>query len=309
MTQRFAWVLNLDVELELLRGTRGYVAPRKLRAQLARHGQSARRLLGPSDALLDVEGTSSLPEAERSLLVGRAWCPSPRALEVMRRAGVPPEPHPTASVLRRVNHRLFAHELGGGLPDQAYVRDRSELALVLGRSERRWLLKRPLTFAGRGQLRTLGPMTQKQEDWIAASLSHEGLLVEPLVQPLLELSLHGFVWPDGRRELGRICVQQLSARGHFQAIRLAQAEELLAGEADAFEERAEAAARALHAAGYFGPFGIDGYRYDLEGRVGFCALSELNARYTLGFVTGFLRHPSEIAPISADTPGRADQAH
>lgn len=296
MTQRFAWVLNLDAELELLRGKSGYVAPRKLTAQLAHHGQSARRLLGPTDVLLDIDG-QSLPETEGSAFVGRAWCPSPRALEAMRRAGVVPESHPTTSVLRRVNHRLFALELGGGLPDQSYIRDRSELAAVLGRSVRRWLLKRPLTFAGRGQLRTLGPMTQKQEDWIAASLSHDGLLVEPLVQPLLELSLHGFLLPDGRRELGRICVQQLSARGHFQGIRLAQANELLAGEADALEERGEAAAGALHAAGYFGPFGIDGYRYELEGRVGFCALSELNARYTLGFVTGFPRHPSQIAAI------------
>lgn len=294
MTPRFAWVLNLDAELELLRGKRGYVAPRKLTAQLARHGQGARRLLGPGDVLLDVEESPDLPEAERAELVGRAWCPSPRALEAIRRAGVAPERHPAAEVLRRVNHRSFAHELGGGLPDQAYVRDRSELALVLGRLERRWLLKRPLTFAGRGQLRTLGPITQKQEEWIAASLSRDGILVEPLVHPLLEVSLHGFVWPDGRHELGRICVQQVSPRGHFEAVRLAQPGELLPPEAEALEERGEATARALGTAGYFGPFGIDGYRYELAGRVAFCALSEINARYTLGFVTGFARRPEPI---------------
>jgi hypothetical protein len=290
MKRRYGWILNLDAELELARGRPGYVPQRKLLAQLAEHGKSSRALLAPEDVLLEPGAGVPLPEA----MIGRAWCPTPMALASLRQRGVEPEPHPDATILRRVNHRLFAHELGGGLPDQAYVRDRSELALVLGRSERRWLLKRPLTFAGRGQLRALGPLTQKQEDWIAASFSHDGLLLEPQVLPLLELSLHGFVWPDGRHELGRICVQQLSARGHFQAIRLAQAEELLAGEADAFAERAEAAARALHVAGYFGPFGIDGYRYDLEGRVGFCALSELNARYTLGFVTGFPRPPGAI---------------
>jgi hypothetical protein len=319
MTQRFAWVLNLDAELELLRGSRGYVAPRKLTAQLASHGQSARRLLGPRDVLIEADGTITrapvapgapgapvapgAPGAEPAGLVGRAWCPTPRALEAMRRASVEPEAHPSPELLRRVNHRLFAHQLGGGLPDQTYVRDRSELAGVLGQPERRWLLKRPLTFAGRGQLRTLGPITQKQEEWIAASLSHDGILVEPLVQPLVELSLHGFVWPDGRHELGRICLQQVSARGHFQAVRLAQAGDLLAGEANAFEERGEAAARALHAAGYFGPFGIDGYRYELAGRVGFCALSELNARYTLGFVTGFPRPPDHIEPLLPPNDG------
>ena len=292
MTRRFAWVLNLDVELELLRGKRGYVAPRKLTEQLASHGQSARRLLGPSDVL--VEQAGSLTASEREDLRGRCWCPSPLALEQLRRAGVEPEPHPSAEVLRRVNHRAFSHQLGGGLPEQRYVHSARELSALLASHPRRWLLKRPLTFAGRGQLRTLGPLTQKQTEWIAASFTHDGLLVEPLVEPTLELSLHGFVWPDGRSELGRICVQQVSERGHFQGIRLAQAGELLDQEAESLLERGHAAATALHGASYFGPFGIDGYRYMLEGLTGFCALGELNARYTLGFVTGFPRHPSEL---------------
>jgi len=55
----------------------------------------------------------------------------------------------------------------------------------------------------------------------------------------------------------------------------------------------ERTAVALRDARYFGPFGIDGFRYVLERRQGFCALSEINARYTMGFVTGFARHPSE----------------
>jgi hypothetical protein len=48
-------------------------------------------------------------------------------------------------------------------------------------------------------------------------------------------------------------------------------------------------------ADYFGPFGIDGYRYTLDGASDFCALGEINARYTLGFVTGFPRHPSQLS--------------
>jgi hypothetical protein len=292
MTRRFAWVLNLDVELELLRGKRGYVAPRKLTEQLASHGQSARRLLGPSDVL--VEQAGSLSASDRQGLRGRAWCPSPIALEQMRSAGIEPEPHPSAEVLRRVNHRAFAHQLGGGLPEQHYVHSARELSALLASHERRWLLKRPLTFAGRGQLRTLGPLTQKQEEWITASFTHDGLLVEPLVEPKLELSLHGFVWPEGKCELGRVCVQQVSERGHFRGIRLAQPGELDDHETAALLERGQAAATALHRASYFGPLGIDGYRYTLDGQTGFCALGELNARYTLGFVTGFPRHPSEL---------------
>jgi hypothetical protein len=122
---------------------------------------------------------------------------------------------------------------------------------------------------------------------VDASFARDGLLLEPLVEPTLELSLHGFVWRDGRQQLGRICVQAVSERGAFRDVRLAEPAELAGREVDALHERADAAARALARAGYFGPFGIDGYRYSLRGQLGFCALGELNARYTLGFATGF----------------------
>ena len=215
----------------------------------------------------------------------------------MRRHGIEPEPYPEASVLRRVNHRRFAHELGGGLPRQCYVSSRSELARLLADLSQRWLLKRPLGFAGRGQQRAIGPLSDKQWSWVDASLARDGLLVEPLVRPTFELSLHGFVWRDGRHELGRICAQDVSERGTFRGARLALPTELSEAERAQLVERAHAAADALSAAGYFGPFGIDGYRYEHEGTRGFCALGELNARYTLGFVTGFPRHPSQLSLV------------
>jgi len=198
-------------------------------------------------------------------------------------------------VLRRVNHRLFSHELGGGLPEQAFVRSRAELSAKLGPSTERWLLKRPLSFAGRGQLRALGALTEKQWTWVDASMKHDGLLIEPLVEPSFEVSLHGFVWPSGRYELGRICAQLVSERGAFRGVRVATPGELSPQETAAFFERAEVVARSLHDAGYFGPFGVDGYRYARHGSLGFCALGEINARYTLGFVTGFPRHPHELS--------------
>jgi hypothetical protein len=282
MTRHFAWVLNLDAELELARGRPGYVPQHKLLAQLREHGRGSLRLLGPGDILVEERARGADPA-----LVGRAWCPTPLALAKLRAFGATPEPSPEPSVLRRVNHRLFAHELGGGLPEQVYVQSREQLSSKLGDYAERWLLKRPLSFAGRGQLRVIGPLTDKQWTWVDASLKRDGLLLEPLVQPTLELSLHGFVWPDARYRIGRICVQAVSTRGAFQDVRLAEPGELAPGEAAALQERADAAARALAAAGYFGPFGVDGYRYVWHDRYGFCALSELNARYTLGFATGF----------------------
>jgi hypothetical protein len=106
--------------------------------------------------------------------------------------------------------------------------------------------------------------------------------------------LHGFIWPSARFELGRICVPQVTERGVFRDLRLAAPGELENAETESLFAQAERVAQALHSAGYFGPFGIDAYRYELEGKIGFCALSEINARYTMGFVTGFPRHPSEL---------------
>jgi hypothetical protein len=285
---RFAWVLNLDAELELARPGSSYVPRSKLTAQLAEYGRGSRALLGPEDALIDA-ATSLAPD-----FVGRAWCPTPRALGLLAAAGVGAEPHPEEDVLRRVNHRCFAHELGGGLPNQTYLTERAPLEALLRRAERRWLLKRPLAFAGRGQMRFYGPITDKQWSWLDLSLARDGLIVEPLVSPLLEVSVHGFIWRSGEFELGRVCVQQVTDRGVFRDLRLAARGELEQAETESLFAQGERVALALHSAGYFGPFGIDAYRYQLDGRVGFCSLSEINARYTMGFVTGFPRHPSEL---------------
>jgi hypothetical protein len=288
MTQ-FAWLLNLDAELELARPKFEYVPRLKLLQQLAVYGQASRQLLAPEDVL--VTPGRVLPAG----FIGRAWCPTPLALRQLQAAAAELEPHPDASVLRRVNHRLFAFEAGGGLAEQQYFSERAPLEALLRRAERPWLVKRPLAFAGRGQMRFYGPISQKQWSWLDRSLAHDGVIVEPLVVPTLEVSLHGFVWPPGHFELGRICVQQVSDRGVFRGVRLALAQEVEPGEAARLFETGARVAHLLHAAGYFGPFGIDAYRYRLGELQAFCALSEINARYTMGFALGFPRHPSSIS--------------
>jgi hypothetical protein len=249
--------------------------------------------LGPRDVVL--QPPQKLASAAE--FVGRAWCPTKSALSALRAAGVEAEPHPEASVLRRVNHRRFGFELGGGLNDRRYFEHKSELDAHLREAPRPLLLKRPLTFAGRGQLRVYryDKITEKEWSWIDVSLQTDGLLVEPLVTPTLELSLHGFVWPRGQRELGQICVQEVTSRGVFRGVRRAFAGELTPSEESAVFEQGERVAEALANASYFGPFGIDAYRYELDGKSGLCALGEINARYTMGFAIGFSRHPSELS--------------
>jgi hypothetical protein len=285
--RRFGWIMNLDAELELASSSYN---PRPWReGSLEQFGGRSLELLGPRDVL--VEPGVPLPEG----LAGRAWCPTPRAVAALCAAGAPPEPHPPVDVLRAVNHRRFAAELGGGLPDQHYVEERSAIEAISLRAERPWLLKRPLAFAGRGQLRVYGAIGAKQWSWIDASLRRDGLIVEPLVSPTLELSLHGFIWKGAHHELGRICVQTVTDRGVFRGVRRAAPGELTDDEDRALVLHAERAAAALSAAGYFGPFGIDAYRYRTQHGTDFCAMSELNARYTMGFATGFPRPASELA--------------
>jgi hypothetical protein len=196
-----------------------------------------------------------------------------------------------------VNHRRFAFELGGGLAEQHYFEHKRELDAHMRRAALPLMLKRPLAFAGRGQQRVYGydKITAKEWSWIDVSLQGDGLIVEPLVTPTLELSLHGFLWPGGQRELGHVCVQEVSARGVFRGVRRALPAELEESERRALFAEGERVAEALLTARYFGPFGIDAYRYERDGRVGLCALGEINARYTMGFVSGFTRHPSELS--------------
>ncbi len=151
MTARFAWVLNLDAELELAQPN--YTPSARVTQQLELYGQDSRQLLGRDDVLLWPRAPDSAPFERSAAWLGRSWCPTSRALALFASSGIEPEPHPEAGVLRRVNHRRFAHELGGGLPGQRYLEDRDELDEALRNATAPLLLKRPLAFAGRGQQR------------------------------------------------------------------------------------------------------------------------------------------------------------
>ena len=130
MGARFAWRLNLDAELELARAR--YQPEQRVLAQLAEHAlPGARRLLADGDVL--IEPGMRAPPGD---WIGRAWCPTPRALADLRAAGVTPEPHPPVTVLHDVNHRRFAHELGGCLPGQRWCADAAALEAAMGETAR-----------------------------------------------------------------------------------------------------------------------------------------------------------------------------
>jgi hypothetical protein len=199
-----------------------------------------------------------------------------------------------------VNHRRFAHALGQALPLACFVDDLSELEACLSQSEalgrcsreKNWLLKRPLGFAGRGRRKVAAaPLSDADRAWVEASLrTGDGLQVEPCVDRELDCVLHGFLDERGTCTLGRPTLQDIDGFGAWQGTRIAPEHALHAHELALLEQTARQTALALHTAGYFGPFGIDAYRWRApDGQPSFQPRSELNARFSMGWATGMAR--------------------
>ena len=120
-----AWVLNLDADLELARGRPGYTPSRAVLGAMKAHAtRLAASLLGPDD-IVAAEGNARG-------FVGRAFCPTPRAIAALERAGATIEPYPSLEVLRTVNGRGFCAALGQTLPGARFCTTRDQIADVLG---------------------------------------------------------------------------------------------------------------------------------------------------------------------------------
>jgi hypothetical protein len=279
------WLFNFDAELELsARGS--YQTRRHLERVLTVARTPARALLDPGDCSLD--GDSPLPPSWHGR-PGRAWCPTPGALERLRAAGAEPEPAPPLSALRRANHRRFCLDLGGGAPGSYYANDVEAVARLERDVERApWLCKRPLGFAGRGQRRLSDKLSPDDQRWLSGALDRGGFVVEPWLCIERELCLHGELSADGRLELGRICEQEVDAHRAWMATRVARASDVERW-GGALLEAAQRAASALRAAEYFGPFGIDAYAYAGGGGLRLNPMSEINARYSMGHAVGLGR--------------------
>lgn len=283
-----AWVLNLDADIELGEGP-GWQPSRAVREHVARHAPAAARaLMGPDDVQV-CEG-DRLPGALRGI-PGRAFCPTPRALGILRAAGAEPEPAPDVEVLRRVNHRRFCLELGEALPGARFFDDESTLCAHLevpppvGSG---WLLKRPFSVAGRGQRRARG-VDEPTRRWARASLARgHGLLAEPFVDIDVEWVVHGLVTRRGEVRTATPRVQQTEG-GAWTQTRAPRPGELGEAEARTLGEEVRRVGLALGAAGYFGPYGLDAYRWlersPLDGTetAHLQPRSEINARYTMGW--------------------------
>lgn len=271
MAARIAWVLNLDADLEL--AVPAYTAKASVReAMRTLVAVVAPNLLGERDILVD---ESSEPGIARGLL-GRAFCPTPRAIAALRRAGAVPEPHPAFDVLRRVNSRAFSASLGQTLDGAELVTDEAKALEKIARGGP-WRVKRLFGMSGKNQRVTGVASEEIDRGFVRAGISEGGVQIEPNVQLEDEYAVHATLAADGTCTVEGLTRQRCDARGAWLA------SEPFEGRADVrarLEEEAYFVATALARAGYFGPFGVDAFTYD-GGRLN--PRSEINARYTMGF--------------------------
>ena len=294
MAARFAWVLNLDADLELGAGARYQPSKSVRRAMRAHAPRLAASLLGPDDVLVDETTPADIARG----LQGRAFCPTPRALAILERAGAEPEPHPTVDVLRHVNSRAFASSLGATMPDAAFVTELGVARAMLDAEPALgdgWRVKHAFGVAGRHQ-RVVGVSALDAQSlaFVRTGLAQGGVQIEPNVAIEAEYSLHGVIAADGSLRTGTLVRQRCDSRGAWIDTEPIRDREALGDLGDRVAEESRRVADALRGTGYFGPFGIDAYTYrDRGGALRLQPRGEINARYSMGFAIGFGRPGDE----------------
>lgn len=283
---RFAWVLNLDADLELARPN-AYCPSKGVLAAMRAHRETLRAsLLGRDDLLIDESTRAGIANE----CIGRAFCPTPRAIALLSKAGATIEPHPTVEVLSLVNSRGFAWQLGQTLPHALFTTDLHTAVECLKTDPTigdHWRIKRSFGMAGRGQ-RVLPPGEPSAAEIavLRAAIREGGVQIEPNVSIVHEVAIHGRLTSNGALELGRLVAQQCDRHGAWLRTEPADA----TGQDDRMADQARLVGLALHEHGYWGPFGVDAYEYrDKHGARHFQPRSEINARYSMGFAVGFPR--------------------
>jgi hypothetical protein len=279
-----AWLLNLDADRELQDPAR--YRPARLTSMPQDWNARMADLVAPEDLILPH------PNARPGECVVQTFCPTPSALERVLALGLPPPPAPALSTLRNVNDRAFSAQLGQCLPGSSFVRDMPALERHLAQASPtgRYVIKRAFSFAGREQRRIQhGVLDDSTRGFCRRSFARgEGLQVEPWVERLADFSRHGYLSRAGTLSIGAPREQRCDALGRFLGVSRAAAP-VTQLEAEMLGSELKRTAAALSAQGYFGPFGIDGFRYRLpDASIAFNPRCEINARFTMGFPRALL---------------------
>lgn len=281
-----AWVLNLDSEDELARGTLYRPPTLAKRAELANRALAS-GLVRADDFVLDGH-VGVRDDRPAHGLLGAAFMPTPYALRRLAEAGAVVPRAPTLEALRRANERsILLPRLDGAV----LVRKREDALLALDRHtpSELWLCKRAFGAAGRGHRRVPARRVRELDvAWIDATLRKTGAIeITPWLDRVADFAMHGALSENGELTVGAPTIQLINAADAWSSSRLAAQDELSESERAALRAAVDEAAAALLAVGYFGPFGIDGFRYRApDSRLAFCSCCDVNARYTMGFAVG-----------------------
>jgi hypothetical protein len=290
---RIAWLLNLDADRELQEPTRYRPVATSGRA----HDLVAQiaDLVASEDLVLDEATTiSSLQSSglQPDDYLVQAFCPTPSALTRIVGLGLVAPNAPAVDVLRRVNDRAFCAELGQCLPGASFVRDMGSLERQLEQPSPtgRYVIKRAFSFAGREQRRVRdGVLDDSTRGFCRRSFARgEGLQVEPWMERVGDFSRHGYVSAAGTLNIGPTREQRCDPLGRFLGVATSSAA-VTDAEAASLAAELKLTAAALSRSGYFGPFGIDAFRYRLpDGSTAFNPRCEINARFTMGYPRALL---------------------
>lgn len=213
-------------------------------------------------------------------------------------------PRPSPETAARVNDRSFgleiAQNLGVALPGARMVRDFEELRAHLraggaqaapGES---WVVKAPLSAAGRSRLRQRGRNPDERARRRIESLLevYGELLFEPWMERAADFGCVGFLG-CGTHMLLPVHTTLMTPGGGFRGVEVScgpqGATRCRPEEQHRMLESVEAVACRLGAAGYTGPFTVDCWRYrDARGSLRFHPLGEINGRMSFGLVAAAL---------------------
>ncbi len=145
-----------------------------------------------------------------------------------------------------------------------------------------WVLRRSLSCAGGGRLvaESWGP---EVASWGGAALAAGPVEVQPLVDIVDEYSIHG--WLDRSGELR--CGAPLCWRPAEDAPDVGGPPPLSKLEMATICDSARGVGSTLRSMGYFGPFGVDAFRWRrADGATRLQVGTDINARWTLHFARG-----------------------
>ena len=216
-----------------------------------------------------------------------------------------PSPPLSLDVVKRVNSREFSLEVEksiGSCPEASRMFTRlKDIETFLETQPPRphgWVVKSTHGNAGLANRKVPGPgLDETDSKVISGYLAEDAAVqVEPWFERIRDISASGWVQPDGTVSRVRKSATETTAQGSFIGIWFeagdregarpgAQPGGILPREEESLDHAMRETARALGAAGYHGPFGIDGFVHDSGGTQVVRAPIDINARHPLSFAS------------------------